>query len=102
MTRLTLKAPAPDARAFGLAQGAPAGTRAPKPAPVSDRGPLQAKVSLTGVLIGKCSDDRAPLDTLDRLKKVKGFFGVEEPARSAPRGGREYSFSINFNFTPAE
>ena len=62
-------------------------------------------MSLTGLLIGKCADDRAPLETLDRLKNVKGFFDVNEPSR-AKQSGRNAdaanSFSISFSFSSAE
>jgi hypothetical protein len=102
-TRLTLKEP--ESRSSAAAQAAPAGVRAAKPASGGAREPEHLKVSLTGLLIGKCSDDRAPLATLDRLKNVKGFVDVNEPSVNKPAGRNvdvANSFSISFNFTPAE
>ena len=61
------------------------------------------KKGLFGALIGKSPEEKAVIETLDRLKRSRAFSDVTLGSmRAAGRAGRDISFSISFSFVATE
>ncbi len=65
--------------------------------------PVGAGRELRGALSGKAREERAVIETLDRLRKAKTLTDLKLVyLREAGRATREVSFAVTFNFKPAE